>query len=139
MGSSDYLYYPESDAYANAFRGYFQLADGYECGEPLDVSYLRDLHYAIIERDWHSGHRDIDIIAIDGDELVFVEVKTRRNRITGDPLDSIDEMKMRNLRQAINNYVKSHQVSRSYRLDFITVVGTEFELPEIEHIKRVNL
>ena len=108
-------------------------------GEHMAAAFLRDQHYAIIDRDWHSGHRDIDIVAIDGDELVFVEVKTRKNRLTGDPLDRIDERKMENLRQAIAHYVRSHRVNRPYRLDFVTVVGTEFELPEIQHIKRVNL
>jgi len=108
-------------------------------GESMAAAYLRDQHYAIIGRDWHSGHRDIDIVAVDGNQLVFVEVKTRRNHNSGHPLDAIDAEKMSNLRQAIHHYVKSHNESRSYRLDFITVIGTEFELPEIKHYKDVML
>ena len=47
-------------------------------GEELAADYLQGKGYTILERDWHSGHRDIDIIALDGETVVFVEVKTRR-------------------------------------------------------------
>ena len=50
-------------------------------GENLATEYLRSKGYVIIDRDWRSGHRDLDIIAEDGDVVVFVEVKTRRNNL----------------------------------------------------------
>lgn len=46
-------------------------------GEQMAVDYLLHKGYQILERDWKSGHRDLDIIALDGDTVVFVEVKTR--------------------------------------------------------------
>ena len=48
-------------------------------GEQVAVDYLQRKGYEILERDWKSGHRDLDIIALDGDTIVFVEVKTRRS------------------------------------------------------------
>ena len=47
-------------------------------GEEVATDYLRRKGYTIVERDWKSGHRDLDIIAMDGQTLVVVEVKRRR-------------------------------------------------------------
>ena len=64
-------------------------------GEDCAVDYLQRKGYTIVERDWKSGHRDIDIIAADEDgTLVFVEVKTRRNRLFGNPEEAVDWRKM---------------------------------------------
>ena len=109
-------------------------------GEELGVAFLLRKGYDIIERDWKSGHRDLDIIAANDDMLVFVEVKTRRNRVFGEPEEAIDYRKLQNLRQAINYYVKSRRINREFRLDVITVVGTpEGGSPEINHIEDIPM
>ena len=105
-------------------------------GEELAAQYLLKKGYTILERDWKSGHRDIDIIAIDGDVVVFVEVKTRRNRLFIEPEEAVDYMKLRNLRAAINHYVKYKRIDHEIRLDVITVVGTPQQgEPDISHIE----
>ena len=76
-------------------------------GENLATEYLRSKGYVIIDRDWRSGHRDLDIIAEDDDVVVFVEVKTRRNNFFGEPEEAIDFRKQRSLQQTINHYVKA--------------------------------
>ncbi len=104
-------------------------------GEDLAAAYLREKGYVILERDWHSNHRDIDIIARDGDTIVFVEVKTRRNREFGDPLQAIDLEKRRNLRLAMNHYIKYRKIDNPCRFDVVTVVGEMGGgMPEISHI-----
>ena len=75
-------------------------------GEDVAADYLQRQGYTIIERNWKSGHRDLDIIALDGNTLVFVEVKTRRNRIFTDPETAVDYQKIVNLQHAANHYVK---------------------------------
>ena len=65
-------------------------------GEDLAVHYLSEKGYAILERDWRYGHKDIDIIAISDDTLVFVEVKTRRNDTFMRPEQSVDWKKIKN-------------------------------------------
>ena len=105
-------------------------------GEQLAADYLQRKGYTILERDWKSGHRDIDIIAAKEGIVVFVEVKTRRNRVFGEPEEAIDYMKLRNLRAAINHYVKFKHIRQEIRLDAVTIVGTpESEAPEIMHIE----
>jgi putative endonuclease len=107
-------------------------------GEEQAANYLIHKGYTIIERDWKSGHRDIDIIATDGEVVVFVEVKARRNRVFGEPEDAVDYMKMQNLRAAINHYIKYKNVRQEIRFDVITVVGTPYGgEAEITHIEDV--
>jgi len=104
-------------------------------GEDLATEYLQRKGYVILERDWKSGHRDLDIIALDGDVVVFIEVKTRRNRLFGDPVDAVGYQKIRNLQQAANHYVKYHCINRDIRFDIICVTGNADSEADIEHIE----
>jgi len=109
-------------------------------GEELAAAYLRDKGYVILERDWHSVHRDIDIIAQDSDTMVFVEVKTRSSRSYSDPVNAVDRKKQYNLLKAIHHYLQYKQVSIPYRFDVITIIGRPGSLsPEIEHIEDFQL
>ncbi len=108
-------------------------------GEDLAADYLQRKGYTIIERDWKSGKRDLDIIAQDGDVIVFVEVKTRRNRLYGEPEESVDYHKLQNLQQAISHYVKFKHIRQEIRFDIISVVGTIGSEPDIQHIQNVAL
>lgn len=105
-------------------------------GEDIAAAYLQEKGFVILERDWHSGHRDIDIIAQKGEWIVFVEVKTRKNRDFGEPEEAVNYEKLRNLRYAINHYIKYRRIDNPCRLDVITVVGSvNTESPEINHIE----
>ena len=108
-------------------------------GEELAANYLQDNGYEILERDWKSGHHDLDIVAKEGQTLVIVEVKTRRNRLFGDPEEAIDYRKRQSLQSAINHYVKSHRINIAVRFDIISIVGMMGTTPEIDHIKDVTL
>lgn len=108
-------------------------------GEDLAANYLEENGYDIIERDWKSGHHDLDIVAKEGQTLVIIEVKTRRNRLFGDPEEAIDYKKRKSLQSAINHYVKTHRPSVHVRFDIISIVGTIGTKPEIDHIKDVSL
>lgn len=109
-------------------------------GEDLAVAWLQAKGYTITERDWKSGRRDIDIIAKDADgTIVFVEVKTRRNRVFGEPEEAIDFRKMQSLQQAINHYIKFRHLNGNVRFDIISIVGMIGTEPEINHIKDVAL
>ncbi len=108
-------------------------------GEDLAEQYLIDHDYAIVERDWHSGHRDIDIIAVKDYTYVFVEVKTRRNTDFGDPIESIDYKKRNNLRAAIAHYLHTHDNILESRVDVISIVApTPYDV-KIEHIEDISL
>ena len=106
-------------------------------GEEIAAAYLREQGYIILECDWRSGHRDIDIIARDADYLVFVEVKTRSNTDFHQPEFSVDHAKRVNLNHAIGHYIRSHHIECETRFDMISVVGTIGSMPEISHYKDV--
>ena len=108
-------------------------------GEDLAATFLEEKGYQIIERDWKSGHHDLDIVATEGSTLVIIEVKTRRNRLFGDPEEAIDYKKRKSLQSAINHYVKTHHFGSSVRFDIISIVGTIGSKPEIDHIIDVAL
>ena len=108
-------------------------------GEVLAAEFVEKQGYEILERDWKSGHHDLDIIARDEDTLVIIEVKTRRNRLFGDPEEAIDYKKRLSLQSAINHYVKSHRIKIPVRFDVISIVGMIGSTPEIDHIKDVTL
>ena len=109
-------------------------------GEDLAAAYLREKGYVILERDWHSGHRDIDIIAHKDSTIVFVEVKTRSSRDFLDPITAVNRQKQNNLLHAINHYLQYKRINSAYRFDVITIVGTQGCLtPEIEHIEDFQL
>ena len=67
--------------------------------------------------------------------MVFVEVKTRRNRLFGDPEEAVDYRKRQNLAQAINHYVKYKRLRQPIRFDVITIIGMIGAEPEIDHIE----
>lgn len=109
-------------------------------GEDVAAAYLRENGYVLLERDWHSSHRDIDIIAQKGEYIVFVEVKTRRNRDFGDPIQAVDYRKLKNLRRAINHYLHYRKGDYPWRFDVITIVGDPNSgKPEINHIEDFSL
>lgn len=105
-------------------------------GEEMAAEYLQQKGYRIIERDWRSGARDIDIIAQAPDlsTLVFVEVKTRKNEVIMRAADAVNPTKARNIALSANNYIKMRHVDGLLRFDIITIVGTNAQNMKLEHI-----
>lgn len=104
-------------------------------GEAQAAKYLQSKGYRIVACNWRAGHIDIDIVAMDDDELVVVEVKTRRDNLFMEPEYAVDWRKRRSLCKAANMFVKKHCVNMPVRMDVITVIGTPNGHFEIGHIK----
>ena len=106
-------------------------------GEDEAASFLEDEGYAIIDRDWKIGRRDLDIIAMspDGDTLVIVEVKTRTEEEYQKPEEAVDKRKMRNLAVAANAYAKECRIDKNMRFDIISIVGKGYQVESLEHLK----
>ena len=135
MGNLPYLCGRNTD-----LHNYHSMAEHHQLGqwgEEVAADYLRRKGYVIVERNWKSGHRDLDIIAWDEERqtLVFVEVKTRRNRLFTAPEQAVNYQKMQHLRQASHHYVKYRRTDCNVRFDVITVVGSPETEPEVEHIE----
>ena len=76
-------------------------------GEDLAVSKLKKMGYKILERNFRCRLGEIDVIARDGDSLVFVEVRTRSMPSFGDPAESISWQKRRKITRLAGWYVSA--------------------------------
>ncbi len=68
-------------------------------GEEIAENYIKKKGYSIIERNFRCKLGEIDLIAYDGKQLVFIEVKTRQNQKYGLPCEAINTAKMRHLKK----------------------------------------
>ena len=103
-------------------------------GEDIAVQYLTDKGYEILERNWHNIHKEIDIIAKDGEELVIVEVKTRQSTEHGEPDLAVTRQKQTHLISAANAYIFKNLLDINTRFDIISIVFKDGE-PIIDHIE----
>ena len=104
-------------------------------GEQKAAEYLERCGFRILHRNWRDGHRDLDIVAIDADQLVIVEVKTRKTADVMAPELAVDQRKMRNLGIAAAKYVAFYGIEFPLRFDIVAVTGTgdcDFSINHIE-------
>ena len=108
-------------------------------GEDIAAEHLKKLGYEILERNFTVRGGEIDIIAMDGETLVFVEVKTRHG--TDFPgAEAVDERKCTFLVSAAERYVLEKQELASdmkARFDLVDIVFKDFGSIEIRHYKEI--
>lgn len=109
-------------------------------GEDLAVSFLKKNGYKILERNYRIRGGEIDIVAREGDALVFIEVKTRFSHEFGLPEESMTPWKIRALLKTAQFYVqKINWGEKEYRLDFVSVDFSDSkENPRIDLIKNIT-
>ena len=103
-------------------------------GEQMAAKYLTDNGYIILEHNYRRGHLEIDLIALDEDELVIVEVKSRAYDNILQPEDAVDHKKRLALIRLANEYVKTHNRKENVRFDIVSIVSKEGGA-EIKHLK----
>ena len=115
-------------------------------GERIAVRYLRLRGYTVKERNWRSGHAEIDIIATNLSSISFVEVKTRtytRDTLytAPPPGNAVKSEKQRLTRQAARDYLWKHPTKKQPRMDVIEVwlvrdeKNNKTKVAKINHIK----
>ncbi|RUA00952.1 MAG: YraN family protein [Deltaproteobacteria bacterium] len=103
--------------------------------EELAISFLKRLGYRVIEQNFRTRMGEVDIIARDGDTLVFVEVKARRSARYGHPKFAVTPAKQRHLSIAALSYLKkTGNGGTRARFDVITVKYAG-GMPTVEHFK----
>ena len=91
-------------------------------GEKLAAQFLAGRGYSIVETNYRCREGEIDIIAKQGDCLVFVEVRTKRSTVYGSPEESITEKKKEHLRAVAARYRDTHDgLPQSWRIDVMAV------------------
>ncbi len=112
-------------------------------GETIACDYLLREGYTIIYRNYRAAHGEIDIVAADGQYLVFVEVKARKSGQSsryGRPADAVNTAKKIHLTSAAEQYLREHPTDLRPRFDIIEVytdinLGDAGVAAEVKHFK----
>lgn len=110
-------------------------------GEEISCRFLQKQDYKIIDRNFRIRGGEIDIIAIDGNTLVYVEVKTRTSHRFGLPEESITYNKLKFLQRAAKFYRNNNHKSKLpnlERIDLVTVDFTNNPIPAVKLIKNIT-
>jgi putative endonuclease len=90
-------------------------------GEDAASAYLERIGMILEARNWRCPAGEIDIVAKDGDELVFVEVKTRRSERTGTPDEAVTPAKQRRVARLADAYLRAEGCSSDQAVRFDAV------------------
>jgi putative endonuclease len=98
-------------------------------GERIACRFLLKQGFDILARRYRSRSGELDIIAYEGDTLVFIEVKTRSSAEFGEPWEFVDWQKQQILRRTAEDFIADHDLGQyAYRFDIISVLGSEATL-----------
>ncbi len=119
------------------FRSWFSPLPLGRRGEAAAARFLRKLGYIIVAQGYRDRLGEIDLIAVDGRTVVFVEVKTRTSHDAGHPAQAVDLDKQKRLTRLALSYLKRHDLlDCRCRFDIIAVTWPEnARRPNIEHLK----
>ena len=109
-------------------------------GEKRAASHLAARGFEILDRNWRCAGGEVDVVARAGALLVFVEVKTRRTDLFGDPLVAVDARKRARLWRLAHAWCDCHPGDargRRCRLDVIGITGADPSTARLEHLEDV--
>lgn len=104
-------------------------------GEVLAARYLRDNGFSVLSANYRTRLGEVDIIAKEGDTVLFVEVKTRSPGMIALPLESVDREKQRKLVLAASSYLRKLPPNTPTRFDVMEVyLDDENQCTHIRHL-----
>jgi putative endonuclease len=102
--------------------------------EILAIDYIRSLGYRVVASGYRTKVGEVDIIAWDGDVLVFIEVKARRSAEPGE--DSVGSGKQRRLIRAAEAYMSRHRLhEKPFRFDIVAITSPPGAAPEFRLLR----
>jgi len=106
-------------------------------GENVAARYLKRRGYKIVSRSGRSPMGELDLVAVDGRTVVFVEVKTRSSHDAGHPADAVDAAKQQRLVRLALAYLKRHDLlEHQARFDVVAVTWPGGSgKPSVEHFQ----
>ena len=110
-------------------------------GEERAARYLSDIGYVIVDRNWRCRQGEIDIVAVTGEHLAVVEVKTRRTTSYGHPFEALDARKVRRLWRLAHAWISAHaEMARglSVRIEAVGLIGPDPETALLEHLRDLS-
>ena len=107
-------------------------------GEAVASVHLERAGMRIVDRRWCCVHGEFDIVALDGDTLVFVEVKTRRGLAYGHPFEAITPDKVRRLRRLAGLWLQERPHRGPIRMDAVGIVAPRTGTWRVEHLRGIE-
>ncbi len=107
-------------------------------GEDIALNYLTEKGYELVARNYRfSRYGELDLVMRDGKYLVFIEVRTKKNKLYGSPLETIDYDKRRQIEKMAQLFLVKEKLSQDTfcRFDAIGIILSNNNEPEIEHIQ----
>ena len=102
-------------------------------GERVAAHFLEERGYRILEANYRCSEGEVDLVAEEGEHLVFVEVRTRTSRAFGLPEESITTAKGKRMVAVAESYLEAHQLFRPWRIDVVAIeAGAGGRLTRIE-------
>ena len=109
-------------------------------GESIAAAHLEALGLRITGRNFRTRYGELDLIAEDGDTLVFVEVKTRRGGAFGTPEEAVTARKREHLAKAAGLYLQDRGLeSREWRIDVVGIALQRNGPAVINHVRSIEL
>jgi putative endonuclease len=109
-------------------------------GESVAAVHLEAKGYEILARNWRCSKGEIDLVAQAGQELVFVEVKTRKGRDTGTPEEGLTYQKGKKLMELALLYLAEYDLEADWRVDLVAVeLDRDGKFLRCEHIPNAVL
>jgi len=106
-------------------------------GEEIAKIHLEDQGYIFLEQNWYCRYGEIDLIMRDDDELVFVEVKLRKNDDFGYPEEMITYQKRRKLQKSALSYIRKKKLDDFFwRFDAVAITGNKIDY-NIQHFQDI--
>ena len=106
-------------------------------GEDIATKFLKNKDYEILERNFYSKQGEVDIIAKEKDEIVFVEVKTRTNKNFGTPVEAVTSIKKLHMYRTARYFLyRNHLTNVAIRFDVVEVLLEDGRF-KVNHIKQV--
>ena len=105
-------------------------------GESLASRRLQGKGYKILASNYRNRHGEVDIVAQDGDEVVFVEVRTRRPGSYGAPEESLSPAKVRRLLNTCQEYLQERELDgAAWRVDLVCIyLGQRGRVEDVQHL-----
>ncbi|QGQ19672.1 YraN family protein [Cellulomonas sp. JZ18] len=104
-------------------------------GEDVAARFVTEAGWRVLDRNWRCPEGELDIVALDGDELVAIEVKTRRSARYGHPAEAVTARKLARLRRLTAAWLRAHDAPvRSVRVDVVAVTLPARGRAHVEHL-----
>jgi putative endonuclease len=109
-------------------------------GEQLAIRWLSDHGLKLLQQGVRTPHGEIDIIMSEDDQIVFVEVKTRRNENFGYPESALTKMKFQHITSSAEYFFQQNpELDDNWRIDVVAIIGSQtMKYPNIQWFKNVH-